>query len=263
MPNIKTYIEKTLSEINQEVFKWIFINNEKTDYKIGSKGTVISFKERTNMSKGQTETHTLKCNIMDSGYCVVCLYHGNMKYWKYVHRLVAEAFIPIPDKYISQGLTIDNLEVNHIDGTFLGKSKNTVDNLEWATSSDNKFHAYKHRLKLSGEGCPASIYKDSQIKRVCELLEENKLGNRSIWKETGVSVTTIQAILSGNQWKDISKNYDFTNHKKQHNIYSEDEIKDAIELLSTSSLSFKDIGDIIGMTRNSVWFVNKKYGIRK
>ena len=51
-----------------------------------------------------------------------------------VHILVAKTFIPNPK----------NLpEVNHKDGN---KSNNCVENLEWVTSSQNKFHAIKLNL---------------------------------------------------------------------------------------------------------------------
>ena len=53
----------------------------------------------------------------------------------YAHRLVAQAFIPNPQ---------NKKEVNHIDGN---KANNYIDNLEWATSSENKQHAIEYELR--------------------------------------------------------------------------------------------------------------------
>lgn len=65
-------------------------------------------------------------------YYVVTLYKNKKRYFKKVHRLVAEAFIENPN----------NLpQVNHIDGN---KSNNNYKNLEWC---DNKYNCI-HRNKL-------------------------------------------------------------------------------------------------------------------
>lgn len=63
----------------------------------------------------------VRVNVAYDGKFKLCL----------VHRLVAESFIPNPDK---------KAEVNHINGD---KSDNRVGNLEWVTREENIRHAHK------------------------------------------------------------------------------------------------------------------------
>ena len=61
---------------------------------------------------------------------------------KYIHRLVAEAFI-VNNKKLPC--------VNHINGN---KSDNNIDNLEWCNYKDNIKHAYKLGLYKTGKNHP-------------------------------------------------------------------------------------------------------------
>ena len=70
-----------------------------------------------------------------TGYCQVFLRKNKKLTSRYLHRLVAEAFIPNPDHLC---------EVNHIDGN---KTNNTAQNLEWTTRSRNIKHAYETGLR--------------------------------------------------------------------------------------------------------------------
>ena len=60
-----------------------------------------------------------------NGYKIVSLHNGSKRKNHYVHRLVAEAFIPNPER---------RSEINHLD---YNKGNNAVENLEWATRTEN------------------------------------------------------------------------------------------------------------------------------
>ena len=90
------------------------------------------------------------------GYKQVFVSVKNKRYVRYVHRLVAECYIPNPNCLP---------EVNHLDGN---KANNNADNLEWCTRGDNARHAYRtglmppmsdERRRLIGEIGKTSIIK--------------------------------------------------------------------------------------------------------
>ena len=66
------------------------------------------------------------------GYLKVEIWDNNKKIATYVHRMVAETFIPNPENHT---------QVNHIDGD---KTNNRVENLEWCSQSQN----IQHRIKI-------------------------------------------------------------------------------------------------------------------
>lgn len=78
---------------------------------------------------------TLKNNIAKVGYHRVNMGRRNQKY---IHRIVAEAFIPNPQKRRC---------VNHINGI---KTDNRVENLEWCTHKENVQHSYDTGLNPKG-----------------------------------------------------------------------------------------------------------------
>lgn len=70
----------------------------------------------------------LKQSISKSGYCIVDLWGDGGKKSVRVHRVVAETFLPNPE---------NKPDVNHINGA---KTDNRLENLEWATRSENLYH---------------------------------------------------------------------------------------------------------------------------
>lgn len=65
-----------------------------------------------------------------NGYLQVTISWHCKNHHKYVHRLVAEAFVVNPDP-------INKIEVNHLDED---KTNNRYDNLVWCTDKENKNH---------------------------------------------------------------------------------------------------------------------------
>lgn len=98
-------------------------------YEVSSFGRIKSLKRR-----GNWKEHIMKTCVHKNGYERVELNKDGKPYYCLVHRLVATSFIPNPE---------NKPEVNHKNGD---KTDNKVDNLEWATKSENIKHAYNNRL---------------------------------------------------------------------------------------------------------------------
>lgn len=94
-------------------------------------------------------------DIAPNGYYRVSFSNGrNHRVQRYLHRLLAELFIPNPD----------NLpQVNHKDGV---KTNCSLDNLEWVSVQDNVIHAYRHGLinHISGDDHPNRKHRGSDSK---------------------------------------------------------------------------------------------------
>lgn len=98
------------------------------------------------------------------GYCNVSLKARPYETKKYVHRLVAEAFLPNFDK---------KLQVNHIDKN---KKNNNVNNLEMMTDSQNKKWSQKE-------------YIEGHIKTQGKILQVFDLNNNFLFEGIGVYQT--------------------------------------------------------------------------
>lgn len=142
------------------------------DYEITTDGQVIN-KKTGRVLKGQPNA---------KGYLRVSI----SKKLMFVHRLVAEKYIPNPD----------NLpQVNHKDGN---KLNNSVENLEWVSNQQNRNHAVETGLHLSGEACSWSKLDWEKVEFIRSHLD---LSNEELGEMFEVSPSTINDVKLYKTWK--------------------------------------------------------------
>lgn len=116
---------------------WKKIKNN-TRYEISNLGKIRSLYKYDVNKKDyvlRNEPLILKTRY-DRGYEKIILRENNKRKVKYIHRLVAEAFILNPNNY---------KEVNHKDSNSLN---NNVNNLEWCDRKYNLDYMAKHQRKI-------------------------------------------------------------------------------------------------------------------
>ena len=96
-------------------------------YQVSNKGNVYSV-ERINSNGRKCGGIILKPRPTITGYLQVNLCKNGKVKSSYIHRIVAEAFVPNPNNYP---------EINHLDED---KANNYVKNLEWCTRKYNMNH---------------------------------------------------------------------------------------------------------------------------
>ena len=137
------------------------------DYMVSSDGKVWSLK------KGKKKE--LKPKTDSCGYLLVRLYINGRQVHKYIHRLVAEAFISNPD----------NLpQVNHKDEN---KTNNCVDNLEWCTAEYNNNYG-THNEKV-GKALGKAV--------VCLETGVVYPSTHEVSRKTGIKLPSISKCLNG------------------------------------------------------------------
>lgn len=109
------------------------------------------------------------------GYLYVQLTKGKKRFKKYVHRLVAEAFVENPRRLN---------EINHKNEN---KADNRASNLEWCTHKENCLHGT--RIERAGEKHRKMV--------VCVESKKVYLSLKEAAADVGVRMTAIANCLNG------------------------------------------------------------------
>lgn len=132
------------------------------------------------MSCGQTS--------QKNGYFMVSLFFEGKHKRLYLHRLVAETFIPNPE---------GKAEVNHKDGN---KLNNNLENLEWVTRGENLQHAYDTGLRESSRERARYMCKTNE--KILQYREEQKVKIQQ-FSETGQLLAEYDSIRAAAKATDV------------------------------------------------------------
>lgn len=152
-------------------------------YQVSNIGSVRSLDRihPTTSNVGNATLYKRKGSVMSpktekSGYITQTLSKDKITKTRKVHRLVAQAFIPNPEK---------KPQVNHKNGI---KSDNRVENLEWVTTFENRQHAYDTGLQKPTKGT---------------------LNGMAVYTERDVEFVSIQYAM-GMKQVDIERTYEYS-----------------------------------------------------
>lgn len=118
-------LEKVTPAESKEFTGYYCLPNS-NDYVINGAGNILK-----NSTGLPVPTH-----VSPYGYVIVCLFIDGQWKGHRLHRVVATVFIGRPSRHLDKDYSV--LHVNHIDGN---KLNNSVENLEWCTSTENNRHA--------------------------------------------------------------------------------------------------------------------------
>jgi hypothetical protein len=164
-------------------------------YQVSNLGRIKSLeKKRIGLKDQKIRTYKeliLKQKMNIYGYFEVSLYSNNVSKHFKSHRIICEAFLP----------NLENKrQVNHKNGI---KSDNRLENLEWATSSENTKHSFDNGFQkpASGEKNGHSILTEKDVLMIRS--GELKMTQRQMALFFNVKPSTINCIIKRRNWKHI------------------------------------------------------------
>lgn len=74
--------------------------------------------------------------------------------------------------------------------------------MEWVTNQENRLHAVKNGLHLTGSKCPYSKLNEDDV---IYILQNKTLSNKQLAAKFNVSASCIYDIRTGRSWKQLKR----------------------------------------------------------
>lgn len=193
---VSNYVIYTLDKIT-DAQEWytVYINGNKTKYKINKKGEVYNIRNKK-LVKRQTQVKANTTRYVHQ------LSHEGKVITLMTARLVACVFTTVPKKYRLMGLNQEHLNVIQKDGNI---DNFDLDNLEWLLPSENPLNV--SNPKTTGTNCHLSKLTEEDVHQICKYLSEHKSFREIEELVPNATKSMINGIKRRTSWKATSKNY--------------------------------------------------------
>lgn len=164
---------------------WKAIPNSDGKYEISNRGRIRRGEKIRKLCSGG--------NI----YYTFAFIKKSQRYTYYVHRLVAQLFVPNPE---------NKIQVNHKNSN---KIDNRAENLEWVTNKENAIHHWNSPYckispnRAKGEKVNTSKLFAQEVIEIRDLFKTGKYGLRELGRKYNVTDTAIKYIIIRKNWKHI------------------------------------------------------------
>jgi len=258
-----------IDKLGDMEWKLIKINGESCDHLISRNGLIKRCAGYENTKRGPVyhPEKLIEPYVGKDGNLQVTLRFQGQVSTRYLHILIANAFIPNPKHLIN---------VRHINGN---KLDNRIENLEWCSPMGLSAEQVEiNRKKRYKNKFDRFKYTEDDIREVCSLLEENKLRNSEISKITGVRPQMVSTLRRKAAWPSIVNQYNIpelkeNNGSNHHNSrYTDEQIHEVCRLLKEDKLTYPMISEktnvgvdmICRISRGKNWkHISKQYGLIK
>ncbi len=176
--------------------EWKSVKEYEGFYEVSDAGLVRSLDRYVDLGNGKQrfyKSRAIAPHINNCGYAAVRLSKNSTTKTYYVHRLVAQTYIPNPD----------NLpQVNHLSGN---KRDNSVENLAWTDARGNVLHAYQTGLNTNC-GCTHSF----AVAVIDTVTGEIYCTEKAFCERYGINYNSGRNALNG--YQPFPKSVDLTGH---------------------------------------------------
>lgn len=161
------------------------------NYSVSSIGRIRREKDGSGPAKSG---RILKPRYSSDGYARIKLAESGKEKRFQISRLVASAFIPNPE---------NKATVNHKNGV---RDDNRVENLEWATQSENNYHSFQSLGRKSPRGEEQGLSKltEQDVREIRAWWKTGDVTQTALGARWGIDPSQVANIVKRRHWRHVA-----------------------------------------------------------